>query len=136
MKKPCRTLLGIRRGVSNGEEDGHRPPNPQGIEGSSMVGSGETLGSPWLPLDILLHCCTLWVFHNASPSCLLFRASAPNGFMPYVPYQFMSNMPYMDRPIQPFLSVCSSICFFICQSVMHNHSFYHQLYLDFCDIRY
>jgi hypothetical protein len=58
-------------GVSKGVEDSRRSPTQraghprnshkaiagvadlQGIEGSSMAGSGETLGSPWIPLAIL-----------------------------------------------------------------------------------
>jgi hypothetical protein len=60
----------VRRGVSKRVEDGRRPPalganqprndckavfgmaRPQGVEGSSMSGLGETLRSPWIPLAI------------------------------------------------------------------------------------
>jgi hypothetical protein len=60
----------VRRGVSKGVEDGRRPlalwaghprnshkavlgvVHPQGVEGSGMAGSGEILGSPWIPLAI------------------------------------------------------------------------------------
>jgi hypothetical protein len=60
----------VRRGVSKGEEDGRRQPallaghhqngckavsgvaHPQGVEGSSRAGPGETLGSPLIPLAI------------------------------------------------------------------------------------
>jgi hypothetical protein len=62
--------IGVRHGVSKMVEDVCRPPalraghppdsckavsgvaRPQGIEGSSMAGPGETLGSPWPPLAI------------------------------------------------------------------------------------
>jgi hypothetical protein len=60
----------VREVVSKGEEDGRRsptlraghPPNGrktiwgvahlQGVEGLSMAGAGETLGSPWIPLPV------------------------------------------------------------------------------------
>jgi hypothetical protein len=59
--------ISVRRGLSKGVEDGHRPPpgeratpktivsgvaRRQGIEGLGMVALGETLGSPWPPLAI------------------------------------------------------------------------------------
>jgi hypothetical protein len=62
----------VRRGVSKGVKDSRRPPAlqaghpinghktvsgvacPQGVEGSSMAGPGETLGSLWTPLAIRL----------------------------------------------------------------------------------
>jgi hypothetical protein len=67
MMQGCRPL---GHGVSKGVEDGCLPPalqeghprngckpvlgvaHPQGIEGLGMVGPGETLGNPWLPLGI------------------------------------------------------------------------------------
>jgi hypothetical protein len=51
----------VRRGVSKGVEDGHRPlalrvGHPQngrkGVEGPGMAGPGETLGIPCIPLTI------------------------------------------------------------------------------------
>jgi hypothetical protein len=62
------SLRPVRRGVFKGVDDGCRPPalqaghprnsheavsgvaHLQGVEGLSMVGLGETLGSPWIPL--------------------------------------------------------------------------------------
>jgi hypothetical protein len=61
-----------RHGVSKGVEDSRRPPalqaghsrnshkavsgvaRPQGIEGLGMVGPGDTLGSPWIPLGLAI----------------------------------------------------------------------------------
>jgi hypothetical protein len=45
-------IRSVRRGVSKGLEDGHRPPALQGVVGSGMAGSAETLGSPWIPFAI------------------------------------------------------------------------------------
>jgi hypothetical protein len=47
--------LGVRRGVSKGEEDGHMLEDlvhPQGIEALGMAVSSDTLGSPCPPLAI------------------------------------------------------------------------------------
>jgi hypothetical protein len=66
-KKPDTTNLRrpVRHGVSQGVEDDRRPPalqaghsrnsckvHLQGVQGSGMVGSVETLGSLWIPLFI------------------------------------------------------------------------------------
>jgi hypothetical protein len=63
-------LMGVRRGVSKGVEDGgwkpalgaNHPRNgckavsgvarPHGIEGSQMAGPDKTLGSPWPPAAV------------------------------------------------------------------------------------
>jgi hypothetical protein len=65
-------IIGVRRGVSKGLEEGRNPPglraghpwngfkavsgvaHPKGIEGSAMAGLSDTLGSPWPPLAIRL----------------------------------------------------------------------------------
>jgi hypothetical protein len=47
-------ILGVRRRVSKGVEDGRRPPALRGVEGLGTAGPGETLGSQWPPFAIRL----------------------------------------------------------------------------------
>jgi hypothetical protein len=53
--------IGVRRDMSNGVEDGHRPTvlragHPMVIEGLCMAGPSDTLGSQWPPLAIRPRC--------------------------------------------------------------------------------